>query len=101
MEKFVPTGRIDRFVEKPAAGEVFSDLASAGVLILHPDVLRFIPEDAFCDFGNDVFPALLQAGFPMYGWPLPADAYLIDIGSPEKFALVQEQWPTPAAAKMT
>jgi NDP-sugar pyrophosphorylase family protein len=93
------TGRITRFVEKPPPGDVFSDLASAGVLIVDPEVLSFIPEEGFSDFGKDVFPALLNRGFPMYGWPIPADSYLIDIGSPEKYSQVQVEWPARAGVR--
>jgi NDP-sugar pyrophosphorylase family protein len=87
-------GLIDRFVEKPAPEDVFSDLASAGVLIVDPAALQHIPEATQSDFGRDVFPHLLRLGFPMFGWPLPASAQLIDIGSPEKYALVKDTWPT-------
>ena len=77
-----PTGRITRFVEKPR--EAFTDLANAGVYLCEPDLLQCIPPQGFCDFGRDVFPALLEAGIPLYGYLI--DEYLIDIGSPEKLA---------------
>ena len=92
-------GRVTAFVEKPSIDEVFSDLANAGVLIMDPELLEFVPENAFYDFGLDLFPRLLQSGVPMYGWRLPDTAYLIDIGSPEKYNQVQEEWPTQAAGK--
>ncbi|WP_428564179.1 MAG: nucleotidyltransferase family protein [Solidesulfovibrio sp. DCME] len=75
-----PDGRITRFVEKPPVA--FTDLANAGVYALSPKVLDYIPEDGFCDFGHDVFPALLAAGEPLYGQVL--DGYVMDIGSPQK-----------------
>lgn len=75
-------GRITRFVEKPR--EAFTDLANAGVYICHPDMLKCIPPQGVCDFGRDVFPALLEAQIPLYGYPI--DEYLIDIGSHEKLA---------------
>jgi NDP-sugar pyrophosphorylase family protein len=89
--------RVTRFVEKPAPEDLFSDLASAGVLIIDPALLEYVPEDCFYDFGRDLFPKLLQLGIPMYGWPLPATTYLIDIGTPEKYSRVQQEWPTPRA----
>ena len=91
-------GRVTSFVEKPNAGQAPSDLASAGVLVLDPDVLRHVPEGRFCDYGHDVFPALIRDGVPIYGWPLPDTAYLIDFGTPENYARAQRQWPTPRAS---
>lgn len=83
------TGRIVRFVEKPAPDQVFSDLANAGVIIAEPAILDFIPAEGFDDIGHHLLPRLLTAGVPIYGWPLPEDAYLIDIGSPEQYAQAQ------------
>ncbi len=76
-------GRITRFVEKPPRDEAFSNLANAGIYVLEPEVLNFIPPDSPCDFGRDVFPALLTAGATVAGYVL--DAPLIDIGLPEKY----------------
>jgi NDP-sugar pyrophosphorylase family protein len=91
--------RVIRFVEKPPPEEQFSDLAHAGVSIIDPELVRLIPEGEFCDFGRDLFPQLLEVGIPMYGWPIPAGAYLLDIGAPEKYARAQREWPTPAAQR--
>lgn len=93
-------GRITRFVEKPAPDEVFSDLANAGVLIMEPEILASIPPETFYDFSLDLFPRLLAQGVPFYGWTMPTRSYLIDIGSHEKYARVQEEWPTPAMRKL-
>ena len=73
-------GRITRFVEKPPVA--FTDLANAGVYACEPGVLDFIPTQGFSDFGKDVFPAILEAGAALYGFPI--EECLIDIGSPEK-----------------
>lgn len=75
------TGHITRFVEKPPVA--FTDLANAGVYAMSPKVLDVIPETGVCDFGRDVFPALLAAGEPLYGHVL--DGYVMDIGSPQKY----------------
>ena len=90
-------GRVLEFVEKPKRHEVFSDLASSGVLVVDPELLSYIPDGRFYDFGLDLFPALLEAGVPLYGWTLPESAYLVDVGSPERYARVQREWPTEAA----
>lgn len=85
-------GRITRFVEKPKAEEVFTDLASAGVLIIEPDVVSRIPADTFYDFGRDLFPQLLEQGVSLYGWVVPDGTYVMDIGTPEKLTQAQHDW---------
>lgn len=87
------TGKVNRFVEKPKASEVFTDLANAGVLILQPAVLDLIPDDTFCDFGLHILPMLLQTGLSVYGWVIPQHTYLLDIGSPEKYEQANREWP--------
>ena len=93
-------GRINRFVEKPPANEVFSDLANAGVLIMEPEILASIPPEMFYDFSLDLFPRLMAQGVPFYGWIMPTHCYLIDIGSHEKYARVQAEWPTPTMRRL-
>ena len=88
-------GRVLEFVEKPKDGEAPSNLASAGILVVDPDVLGHVPEDRFYDYGRDLFPALILDGVPLYGWPLPETAYLIDFGTPENYERAQREWPTP------
>jgi mannose-1-phosphate guanylyltransferase/phosphomannomutase len=60
-------GRIERFLEKPGWGEVFSDQINTGIYVIEPHVLERIPEGEEHDFSKDLFPALLEAGLPMYG----------------------------------
>jgi len=92
-------GRVRRFAEKPAPEDVFSDLANAGVLVIDPELLAYVPEGRFYDFGLDLFPRLLRTGAPMYGWLITEETYLIDIGTPDKYAQVERDWPTTAAQK--
>jgi len=61
-------GRIVRFLEKPKREEVFSHWVNAGIVALQPEVLEGIPTEGTPDFGRDVFPALLKAGKPVYGY---------------------------------
>jgi phosphoheptose isomerase/UTP-glucose-1-phosphate uridylyltransferase len=85
-------GRITRFVEKPAPDEVFTDLASAGVLIVEPRAIQRIPPDTFHDFGRDLFPQLLREGLSLYGWVTPPGSRVIDMGTPAKYALARREW---------
>lgn len=70
--------RINRFLEKPAASEVFSDTVNTGTYILEPEVLEYLPFEQECDFSQDLFPLLLEKGVPMYGFI--ANNYWCDIG---------------------
>lgn len=78
-----PDGRVTRFQEKPSAAEVFSDLASTGVLIAQPSVLASIPADRPADIGHDLLPALLSEGAAVYG--RLASGYVMDIGGVERY----------------
>jgi mannose-1-phosphate guanylyltransferase/phosphomannomutase len=72
-------GRIERFLEKPTWGEVFSDTINTGIYALEPEVLESIPADEPFDFSKELFPLLLERGVPLYGWI--ADDYWKDIGN--------------------
>jgi NDP-sugar pyrophosphorylase family protein/phosphoheptose isomerase len=87
------TGRVTRFVEKPAPEEVFTDLVNAGVLVVEPSVLDGVPAGCPCDFGRDVLPRLLAAGARVHARRLGAGDYLIDIGSPASYLRAQTEWP--------
>ncbi|MFL5966220.1 MAG: sugar phosphate nucleotidyltransferase, partial [Gaiellaceae bacterium] len=76
-------GRIERFLEKPSWGQVFSDTINTGIYVLEPEVLRHIPTDRPYDFSKELFPYLLEMGRPMYG--LPMDGYWQDVGDLDQF----------------
>jgi mannose-1-phosphate guanylyltransferase len=76
-------GRIQRFVEKPSRDQVTSNMINAGIYILEPEVLKYIPAQTHFMFEYDLFPMLLEMGQPLYGYA--AHGYWIDIGSPEKY----------------
>ncbi|MBP5426786.1 MAG: NTP transferase domain-containing protein [Clostridiales bacterium] len=70
--------KIEKFLEKPNWGEVFSDTVNTGIYILEPEVFEFIPKGRFFDFGKDVFPRMLRENVSMYGY-ISKD-YWCDIG---------------------
>ncbi len=72
-------GRIERFLEKPSWGQVFSDTINTGIYVLEPEVLRHVPVDRPFDFSKELFPLLLEMGRPLYGFVL--DGYWQDIGN--------------------
>jgi mannose-1-phosphate guanylyltransferase/phosphomannomutase len=71
-------GTIERFLEKPSWGEVFSDTINTGIYVLEPEVFDFIPEGEVVDFSSDVFPALLERRHTLHGHI--TDDYWEDVG---------------------
>jgi mannose-1-phosphate guanylyltransferase/phosphomannomutase len=51
-------GRIERFLEKPSWGQVFSDTINTGIYVLNPEVMRHVPTDRPYDFAKELFPPL-------------------------------------------
>jgi len=52
-------GRVERFLEKPSWGQVFSDTINTGVYVVEPEVLRAGPPGMPCDFSKQLFPGRL------------------------------------------
>ncbi|HET8892788.1 MAG TPA: sugar phosphate nucleotidyltransferase [Gaiellaceae bacterium] len=76
-------GRVERFLEKPSWGQVFSDTINTGIYVLEPEVLKHVPDDRPFDFAKELFPLLLEMGRPIYGCVL--DGYWQDIGNLDQF----------------
>jgi mannose-1-phosphate guanylyltransferase/phosphomannomutase len=76
-------GRVERFLEKPSWGQVFSDTINTGVYVLEPEVLDHVPADRPFDFSKELFPLLLEMGRPIYG--LPMEGYWHDIGNLDQY----------------
>jgi len=72
-------GTVERFLEKPTWGQVFSDTINTGIFVLEPEIFDFISADGSVDFSSDVFPTLLEQGKPLYG--AVADGYWEDVGT--------------------
>jgi NDP-sugar pyrophosphorylase family protein len=84
--------RILRFLEKPGPGAVFSHWVNAGIYLLDPAILDWIPDNTAYDFGRDLFPALLAARQPLYGYPLSAEEGLWWVDRPVDLARVEAEW---------
>ena len=76
-------GRIERFLEKPGWGDVFSDTINTGIYVLEPEVLDWIAEGRPVDFSSEVFPAMLEAERPLYGFV--SRGYWEDVGTLEAY----------------
>src|SRR6266487_946933 len=80
-------GRIQRFLEKPTWGQVFSDTVNTGIYVMEPEVLARLPVGESVDWSSDVFPSLLQGGAPLHGYI--ADGYWEDVGTHESYMKAQ------------
>jgi mannose-1-phosphate guanylyltransferase/phosphomannomutase len=78
-------GRIQRFLEKPSWGEVFSDTVNTGIYLLEPEVLQHIPAGSSFDFSKDLFPTLLNQKSPLFG--TIAKGYWKDVGDLAEYRL--------------
>ncbi|MFC1930794.1 sugar phosphate nucleotidyltransferase [Chloroflexota bacterium] len=76
-------GRIQKFIEKPSPDKVTSNWINAGIYILEPEVLKYVPEGCHYMFEKGLFPLLLEMGETVYGYHF--DGYWLDIGTPEKY----------------
>jgi mannose-1-phosphate guanylyltransferase/phosphomannomutase len=76
-------GKVERFLEKPSWGQVFSDTINTGIYVLEPEVLRHVPNDRPFDFSKELFPLLLEMGRPIYGHV--CDGYWLDIGNLDQY----------------
>jgi mannose-1-phosphate guanylyltransferase/phosphomannomutase len=81
-------GRIERFLEKPTWGQVFTDRINTGIYVLDPVVLDHIPSGRPVDFSAEVFPELLEAGRPLYGFT--TERYWEDVGTLDAYLKAHE-----------
>jgi len=61
-------GRVRRFLEKPKPEEVTCDTINAGIYILEPRVLDYVPEGEPFMFEYGVFPGLLERKEPFFAY---------------------------------
>jgi NDP-sugar pyrophosphorylase family protein len=78
-----PDGRVRRFLEKPKPEEVTCDTINAGIYILEPRVLDYVPEGEPFMFEYGVFPQLLERKEPFFAFIWRG--YWRDIGTAESY----------------
>ena len=81
-------GKIEKFLEKPSWGEVFSDTINTGIYIIEPEILNYIPKNENFDFAKDLFPLLMRRGIDLMAGH--AQGYWRDVGNPESYRDVYE-----------
>ncbi|MEU6039966.1 mannose-1-phosphate guanyltransferase [Actinomadura sp. NPDC047616] len=80
-------GRVQRFLEKPTWGQVFSDTVNTGIYVMEPEVLDHVAAGEPVDWSGDVFPELVARGAPIYGYI--ADCYWEDVGTHDSYLKAQ------------
>lgn len=80
-------GRVERFLEKPTWGQVFSDTINTGIYVMEPEIFDYVAPDEPVDWSSDVFPQLMKEGKPIYGYV--AEGYWEDVGTHESYVKVQ------------
>ncbi len=76
-------GKINRFLEKPVWGQVFSDTVNTGIYILKREVLEKVPEKQEFDFSQNLFPAMLSEKAALFGYV--ASGYWKDVGNIDEY----------------
>ena len=82
-------GYITKFLEKPSLEDAFSNVINAGLYIIEPEVLENIPFDTKYDFSKELFPKLLELGWPLYAMKL--DGLWFDVGTPSELIRAQNE----------
>ncbi|MFE2104059.1 NDP-sugar synthase, partial [Streptomyces sp. NPDC059468] len=80
-------GQVERFLEKPTWGQVFSDTVNTGIYVMEPEVFDYVEPDVPVDWSGDVFPQLMKEGKPIYGYV--AEGYWEDVGTHESYVKAQ------------
>ncbi len=76
-------GSIERFLEKPGWGQVFSDTINTGIFVLEPAIFDYIEPGRPVDFSSEVFPALLADEQRLFG--AVGEGYWEDVGTLESY----------------
>ena len=78
-------GIVCRFQEKPSYPS--GNWAFSGIMAASPEVLEFIPGERPADIGSHLLPRLVGRMTA-----LPLQGFVLDIGTPENYALAQSSW---------
>ncbi len=76
-------GRVTRFIERPRGKQVRTNTINAGVYILEPEVLDWIPSGQPSFFERDLFPVLIDQKAPFFASDLKS--YWTEITRPDNY----------------
>ena len=80
-------GQVQRFLEKPTWGQVFSDTVNTGIYVMEPEVFDYVKQGESVDWSGDVFPQLIEEGRAVFGYV--AEGYWEDVGTLESYHKAQ------------
>jgi len=81
-------GSVQKLLEKPSWGEVFTDTINTGIYIFDPKIFSHIPVDTDYDFAKQLFPDLLKKKERLFGFTV--EGYFKDIGTLAEYRQVHE-----------
>ena len=95
-------GWVKRFIEKPGPDEITTNMINAGVYLLEPSVLQYMPRGEAYSFERGLFPTLLEHNERVLAYNL--DRYWIDIGTPHMYLevhhdILNQKYVSPRVAK--
>ncbi|MBI4853638.1 MAG: NDP-sugar synthase [Acidobacteria bacterium] len=76
-------GKVLRFLEKPKANEITCNTINAGMYVLEPKALSYIPRSQEHSFEYQLFPRLLKEKEPFYS--IISKDYWLDIGTNSRY----------------
>jgi len=79
------SGRVTAFKEKVPLDETGRNTVNSGFYLMSPEVLDHIPSGRPVSNERELFPALLQAGAPLYAHLPEHDGYWADVGRMETY----------------
>jgi mannose-1-phosphate guanylyltransferase len=77
------TGRVRRFIEKPPTDEATTNWINAGIYVLEPDVLKYVPTGTHYMVERGLFPYLVESSERVFGYPFKG--YWMDTGTLEYY----------------
>lgn len=83
------TDRVMR-IFRPKPGNQFENIANAGMFVLEPVIKPYIAAHGIQSMEQDLIPALINAGFPVFAYE--TQEYIKDIGTPARFQKVQKEF---------
>ena len=84
----VQGNKVLEFVEKPQRDAAPSNLINAGLYVMEPGIIKYIP-DGFAMLEKDVFPKLAAEG-KLYGYPFAGQWF--DTGNMERYERAIKEW---------
>jgi histidinol-phosphate phosphatase family protein len=93
------SGRILKWHPRPHGITEFSDgiWLNTGLYALSKNIVDDIPAGRPVSLDREIIPGVIDAGVPVFG--LPADEEILDIGTPEKYALARKWFSAHPARK--